>query len=97
MPTRIFLVFAKIHADVLNRTVEQVAEPHNAGLRGAALGAAIALGALDAKDVRSLVAVSQTFTPSPQRVAGYARLYAEFPRLYQRQKRMFARLNAGSG
>jgi xylulokinase len=55
------------------------------------------LGAIETKDVRSLVGVNATFTPSPQRAAGYARLYAEFPRLYRRQKKMFARLNAGSG
>jgi xylulokinase len=88
-------LWCQIHADVLDRTVEQVAEPQNTGLRGAALGAAIALRVLAAKDVRSLVPIHATYTPSPQRVATYARLYAEFPRLYHQQKRMFARLNDG--
>jgi len=88
-------LWCQIHADVLDRTIEQVAEPDHAGLRGAALGAAVALGELAPRDVRALVPVARTFRPRPAAVARYRTLYAEFPRLYRRQRRMFARLNAG--
>jgi xylulokinase len=87
-------LWCQIHADVLNRTIEQVAEPESTGLRGAALGAGLAMGILEAKDLRALVPVRAVFRPAPGRVATHARLYAEFPGLYRRQKRMFARLNA---
>jgi xylulokinase len=58
-------LWCQIHADVMGRTIEQVAEPLYAGLRGAALAAAIALGAMRVEDVRSLVPVAATFHPDP--------------------------------
>jgi xylulokinase len=86
-------LWCQIHADVLGRTVEQVAEPENAGLRGAALAAALALGVVRLDQVRDLVPVTATFEPSAAASARYEALYAEFPGLYRRQRRMFARIN----
>jgi xylulokinase len=86
-------LWCQIHADVMGRTVEQVAEPLYAGLRGAALAAAIALGAVRVEEVRALVPVAATFHPDASARAVYDRSYAEFPGLYKSQKRMFARLN----
>jgi xylulokinase len=86
-------LWCQIHADVLGRTVEQVAEPENAGLRGAALTAALALGVVRTDQVRGLVPVAATFEPSAAASARYQSLYAEFPGLYRRQRRMFARIN----
>ncbi len=90
-------LWCQIHADVLDRTIEQVADPMLGGLRGAALGAALAVGAVRPEQVRSLVPVQATFRPDPGRVATYTRVFAEFPRLYRAQRAMFARLNAGAG
>jgi xylulokinase len=86
-------LWCRIHADVMDRTIEQVAEPLYAGLRGAALAAALALGAIRVEDVRALVPVAETFRPDPATRAAYDRLYAEFPGLYKTQKALFARLN----
>ncbi|MFN8640415.1 MAG: FGGY-family carbohydrate kinase [Candidatus Binatia bacterium] len=47
-------LWCQIHADVMDRTIERPAEPLRANLRGAALLAALALGA-DADEVRALV------------------------------------------
>ena len=80
----------------MGRTVEQVAEPLYAGLRGAALAAAIALGAVRVEEVRALVPVAATFRPDAATRLVYDRSYAEFPGLYKSQKRMFARLNGRS-
>ena len=90
-------LWCQIHADVMDRTIEQVAEPLYAGLRGAALAAALALGAIAVDDVRGLVPVATTFRPDPADRAAYERLYAEFPGLYKTQKSMFARLNGRTG
>ena len=90
-------LWCQIHADVMDRTIEQVAEPLYAGLRGAALGAAVALGAITTADVRALVPVARTFRPDPANRAVHDRLYAEFPGLYKMQKSMFARLNGRRG
>jgi xylulokinase len=87
-------LWCQIHADALDRTVERVTDPTVAGLRGTALVAALALKAISADQIRELVPVSATFTPRPEAVAQYRRLFAEFPGLYRSQKRMFARLNS---
>ena len=98
-PVRIFgggavsSLWCQIHADVMDRRIERVAQPLHANLRGAALLAALALGAVDRYEVRALVPVDRVFEPGPSAGEAYGRLYAEFPGLYKAQRKMFARLN----
>jgi len=98
-PLRIFgggavsSLWCQIHADVMDRTIERVAEPLHTNLRGAALLAGLALGAVDRDEVRDLVPVERAFQPDPSSRQVYDRLYAEFPGLYKAQRKMFARLN----
>ena len=80
-------------ADVCDRRVERVADPVLSGLRGAALFAGLVLGEVDRAEVHALVPVEATFEPQPANRAVYDRLFAEFPRLYKTQRRMFHRLN----
>jgi xylulokinase len=87
-------LWCQIHADALDRTVERAADPNVAGLRGAALVAGVALGSVTTTQIRDLVPISAAFRPDPAATAVYRRLFAEFPGLYHRQKKMFARLNA---
>jgi len=86
-------LWCQIHADILGRTIERVAEPLHANLRGAAMFAAVALGEVDLEEIAGLVPVDRHFEPDASRTATYDRLYAEFPKLYRSQKPMFARLN----
>jgi xylulokinase len=86
-------LWCQIHADVMDRTIEQVAEPLTAQLRGAALLAGTALGKVDRAQVRDLVEVAATFTPDPATRRTYDRLSSELPGLYKSQRRMFRRLN----
>ncbi|MHB8504858.1 MAG: xylulokinase, partial [Acidimicrobiales bacterium] len=86
-------LWCQVLADVLDRRVERVAEPLHAQLRGAALLAGMALGAVGREELRSLVAVDATFVPDPATRDVYDRLFAEYTRAYQAQKAMFARLN----
>jgi xylulokinase len=86
-------LWCQIHADVMDRTIERVADPMYANLRGAAVLAGMALGDLDAATANELTRVEATFQPDAASRAVYDRMYAEFPRLYKAQKRMFARLN----
>jgi xylulokinase len=65
----------------------------HANLRGAALFAALGLGAISRDEVRELVPVDRVFEPDPASRVAYDRLYAEFPGLYKAQRKMFARLN----
>jgi len=77
----------------MDRTIERVAEPRHANLRGAALFAAMALGAVRGDEVKGLVGLDGTFRPDPDARAAYERLFAEFPKLYKSQRPMFHRLN----
>jgi xylulokinase len=86
-------LWCSIYASVLGRTIEQVADPVHANLRGAALLAAMALGELDRTEVGTLVPVAATHHPDPADQAAYDRLYAEFPKLYRAQRHLFSQLN----
>jgi xylulokinase len=98
-PMRIFgggavsSLWCQIHADVMDRTIERVAEPLHTNLRGAALLAGLALGAVSRDELRGLVPVERTFKPDQANRDAYDRLYREFPGLYKAQRKMFARLN----
>ena len=88
-------LWCRIHADVLDRTVERVADPVTANLRGSALLAGLALGDVTAGEVRGCVAVDGVFEPDPANRGTYDALFAEFPRLYRAQKPLFRALNRG--
>lgn len=86
-------LWCQIHADVLGRRIERVAEPMYGSLRGAGLFAAVALGRISLDEVRTLIHVSQAFDPERQSRATYDPLYAEFKRFYGRLHSSYARLN----
>ncbi len=86
-------LWCQIHADVMDRVIERVTDPNHANLRGAAIIAGLALGALSVDQASDLATTEATFRPDPARRAIYDRLYAEFPRLYKAHKPIFARLN----
>ncbi|MGH9186244.1 MAG: xylulokinase [Acidimicrobiales bacterium] len=86
-------LWCQIYADVMDRSIERVADPLNAQLRGAAIFAGLALGVVRWDEVRDLVSIDAAFRPDPATRQAYDRLYAEFPKLYKSQKAMFARLN----
>jgi len=88
-------LWCQIHADVMDRTIERVSDPLHAGLKGAALFAAMVLGAVDAGEMRDLVTLDGSFAPGRANRDVYDRLYHEFPRLYKIQRSMFRRLNGG--
>ena len=90
-------LWCQIHADVMGRTIERVASPLQANLRGAAIFAGLALGEIDEPQVSSLVPIDARFEPRSDAETTYDRLFAEFPRLYRTQKPMFARLNRSLG
>jgi xylulokinase len=87
-------LWCQIVADVTDRTVERVRDPLLSGLRGAALGAGLALGEIVPTQVRPLVPVDRTFVPVAENRETYDRAFRQLPRLYRRQRSMFRRLNS---
>jgi xylulokinase len=85
-------VWSQIHADVLDRTIRQVADPHLANARGAAFIAFVALGLADADDLDRRVPAAE-YEPDPRNRARYDELYAAFKGLYRRNRTLYARLN----
>jgi xylulokinase len=86
-------LWCQIHADVLGRRIERVAEPMYSNLRGAALFAAISLGRMALDDARGHVRVTDVFEPRSEARAVYEPMYEEFKRLYSRLHGSYARLN----
>jgi xylulokinase len=88
-------VWCQIFADVLGRTIEQVADPVNANARGAAMLAAVALGELTFDQVPDRVRVARAYPPDPAHTGLYDGLFREFTGLYRRNRKAHARLNSG--
>jgi len=86
-------LWCQVHADILGRRLERVAEPTYANLRGAGLFAAISIGRMALDDVRDMVRVTDTFEPQPDARTVYEPMYDEFKRFYDRLHSSYARLN----
>ena len=86
-------LWCQIHADVMGRAIERVADPMLAQLRGAGILAGMSLGLVDRSRVRDLVEIDRRFEPDPANEQVYRRLSAELPRLCSSQRKMFRRLN----
>jgi xylulokinase len=86
-------VWCQIFADVLGRTIEQVADPVNANARGIGLLGAIALGELAFGQVPERVPVARSYEPDPVAGGLYDELFREFVGLYRRNRKAYARLN----
>jgi len=86
-------LWCQIHAEILDRRIERVADPMHASVRGAGLFAAMSLGKLSLGDVRGLVRVTDVFEPSVNARKVYAPMYEEFKGLYGRLHATYARLN----
>ena len=75
-------LWCQIHADILDRPVEQVAHPRDAQLRGVALWARVVLGEIALEDVPAMVPVGGRFEPGGQ--AEYREGYERYRGLYKR-------------
>jgi xylulokinase len=87
-------VWCQIHADVLNRPICQVKDPIQANARGAALLAAVGLGFLNVEQIPNCVEIVHTYEPNPGNRAIYDEMYRSYVELYNRNHKIYARLNA---
>lgn len=86
-------VWCQIYADVLNRSIRQVADPVMANARGAAFIGAQALGHLRFEEVPDLVPIARTWTPDPKNRQVYDAMFEQFLAVYRSTSKVSARLN----
>jgi len=89
-------IWCQIHADVLDRTIRQVKDPIQANARGAGILASVALGYTTFDDVSKNIKIANTYQPNPANRRIYDELFAEFVHIYERNHKMYARLNRGA-
>jgi xylulokinase len=88
-------VWSQIIADVFDRTIDQVNDPHLANLRGAALLAFLALKQVGLEDIRGRAAVRKSYAPIESNRATYDSMYGEFLHIYRSHRPICSRLNRG--
>ena len=88
--------WCQIFADVLNRRMKQVCDPKEAGAKGAAIIAAVALGHIKRlEDAERLVRIDEVFEPNLENLKLYEGIFKEFKNIYKNNCKMCHRLNAG--
>jgi xylulokinase len=75
-------LWCQIHADIMERPIEQVANPQHAQLRGVALWARVVLGELTLEQAADLVPMSTRFEPSG--LPAYRTGYQTYRTLYKK-------------
>jgi xylulokinase len=86
-------LWCRIHADVLERTIEQVEDPRSANVRGAGFLGLVGLGRATYPELARSVRIARVHQPDPGAAAAYRPLAREFKRLYRRTKSFHARVN----
>ena len=86
-------VIAQILADITGRTIEVVESPQNAGALGAALTAAVGLGAIpDIESAAAVIPVQSAFAPRREYAEAYRRNYEVFKKLHRQNRKLFAEM-----
>jgi len=87
-------VWCQIFSDITNRTIHRVANPQQAGARGVALLASVALGFIPSfDDIKKYIKIDRTFSPDPGNRKLYDRLFREYKNLYNQNKHWYKRMN----
>lgn len=86
-------IWCQIHADILNRPIQQMKDPIEVNVRGAALLASAALGYISYEDIASQVEVANTYQPNPDHRKLYDDMFEEFIAIYKNNKKTYSRLN----
>lgn len=88
--------WAQIFADVLGRPVERLADPEYAVSRGVAMLGFHQLGEIELGKAASGVPVAATYEPRDHAAKRYDEMFAQFVRVFRKNRGVFRALNAGS-
>ncbi|MCX6174834.1 MAG: FGGY-family carbohydrate kinase [Ignavibacteriales bacterium] len=87
-------IWCQIFADILNRKINRVSDPQQAGARGIALLASMTLGYIQSfDDIKKYISIDKTFYPDPTKRDLYDKLFVNFKNIYKNNKRWYKRMN----
>jgi len=86
-------VWAQIFSNVLNHRVKRAKYPKESNSLGAALIASVALGYITWEQVPGIVQYAEEYTPQKEYLDHYNTLFREYKGLYERNQKMYWRLN----
>jgi xylulokinase len=87
-------IWCQIFADILNRKINRVSDPQQAGARGVALLASMTLGYIKSfSDIKKYIKIDRTFYPNSQNRILYDNLFKEYKNIYKNNKRWYKRMN----
>lgn len=86
-------IWCQIHADVLDRTIMQVANPVEANVRGVGLLAAAGVGLTKFDQIDQAVRVANVYHPNPDNRGIYDELFAAYEKVYTQNRGIYNRLN----
>jgi len=87
-------IWCQIFADVLGRTIHQVADPIEVNARGAGLLGAVGLGYINVDEIDERVEIAAIYTPDPANSELYDTRFAAFTDLYKQNRKLFAKLKS---
>jgi xylulokinase len=89
-------IWCQIFADILNRRINRVSNPQQAGARGVALLASFTLGFIkNFSDIKNYIKIDKSFYPNPENRELYDKLFAQYKDIYKNNKRWYKRMNKG--
>lgn len=87
-------IWCQIFADILNRKINRVKDPQQAGARGIALLASMTLGFINSySDIKKYISIDKTFFPNPALREQYDKLFIQFKRIYNNNKKWYKQMN----
>ncbi len=86
-------VWCQIHADVLDREIQQVVDPIQANARGTAYIGSVGLGRMRFEDIPKYLKIKAVYQPNPDNRKIYDELFEAYLEIYNNNKKMHARLN----
>lgn len=89
-------LWCQIFSDVLDRRVRKIAQPRQATARGAALHAAIGIGAVTPREISELVDAEDAYEPDARNRGVYDELFDRFKSYYKANRRLYRQFNAGT-
>jgi len=87
-------LWCQIVADITNKKIHQVENPHHAGAKGIGLLASLTLGYINSfEDIKKYVKIQNTFSPNSDNRKLYDNLFKEFKNIYKQNKKWYKRMN----